>query len=329
MLPPSAAHRGVTVVLSTHRWKTGHRLGSLAAALSVALFFGAASAAPAACKIEQIAEFHVERVAGSPIVEGQVNGQPIRMMLDTGSDISYLTLAAAHQLKLPVHQHRPTTMYGVEAANVNELRIGQLLLVGQSLNVVGDEIHGGNGLASYLLGVDFFERYATEFDLAHGVVRVLRPRDCKLDELAYWTPAFFKVELEHFSSDFNPRFIVTIKVNGKALKAKLVSGSAMTYISLYGAEDAGIEPSSPGVEPAEPFRDGVPTWTARFDTIELGGETIKNARLRMGDVIPAGREHSRAPYDIQLSSDFFQAHRVVIVPDQKAVLFTYNGGTVF
>jgi hypothetical protein len=299
---------------------------SLAAALAIALFFGAVSEVRAACKIEQVAEFHVERVAGSPIIEGQVNGQPIRMMLDTGSWISYITMHAARQLKLPVHHHThyPAGGYaGVDAADVNELRIGQLLLVGQTLNVVGQEIHGGNGIASYLLGVDFFERYATEFDLAHGVVRVLRPRNCKLDELAYWSPAFFKVELEQFSSDYNPRFIVNIKANGKALKAQLVSGSAISYISLYGAEDAGIELSSPGVEPAEPFSDGSPNWTARFDTIELGGETIKNARLHME------RQPSRGPYEIQLGSDFFQAHRLLIVPDQKAVLFTYNGGKVF
>lgn len=302
---------------------------NLRLALAGVLILGVLSEVRAACKIEQIAEFHVARVAGSPIIEGQVNGQPIRMLLETGSDISYLTLAAAHQLKLPVHQHRPARMYGVEATDVNELRIDQLLLIGQSLNVVAGEIHDGKGVASYQLGVDFFERYATEFDLAHGVVRVLRPRACKLDELAYWSPAFFKVELEHFSSDYNPQFIVNIKVNGTALKAKLVSGSAKSYISLYGAEDAGIKPSSPGVEPAEPFSDENPIWTARFDTIELGGETIKNARLHMGDVIPAGRPHFRASYDIQLGSDFFQAHRVLIVPDQKAVLFTYNGGKVF
>jgi hypothetical protein len=97
------------------------------------------------------------------------------------------------------------------------------------------------------------------------------------------------------------------------------------------------------VESAEPFRYGstkpsIPTWTAHFDTIELGGETIKNARLHMGDVFPHGQQQYtgsiiaarfKALFEVKLGADFFQAHRVVIVPDQKAVLFTHNGGKVF
>ena len=148
---------------------------------------------------------------------------------------------------------------------------------------------------------------------SHGVVRLLRPQDCKLEQLAYWSPDFFEVELEKYSPE-NPQFIVNIKVNGKAQEAKLVSGSATSYISADGAKDAGIEPSNPGVEPAEPFRDGsmktpVPTWIAHFDTIELGGETIKNTRLHMGDVLPHGQRqytgsliaaHFKAAYEIQL-----------------------------
>ncbi len=280
------------------------------------------------------------------MIDGQVNGQPIRMLLETGSVISYLTITAAHQFKLPIRQYAQHTMYGtggndnIESANVKELRIGQLLLKDHLVNLAGNEINDGNGAASFQLGADLFSHFMTEFDLAHGVVRLLRPQDCKLEQLVYWSPEFFKLELEKFSPQ-NPQFIVNIKVNGKAQEAELVSGSAISYISLDGAKDAGIELSSPGVELAEPFRDGparIPTWTAHFDTIELGGETIKNARLHMGDVFPHGQQQYtgsliagrfRAPYEVKLGSDFFRAHRIVIVSDQKTVLFTYNGGKVF
>ena len=68
-------------------------------------------------------------------------------------------------------------------------------------------------------------------------------------------------------------------------------------------------------------------WDVRGDSHDA--RFAAPAGLHMGDVIPAGRPHFRASYDIQLGSDFFQAHRVLIVPDQKAVLFTYNGGKVF
>jgi gag-polyprotein putative aspartyl protease len=335
------------VVLSTHSSSKSRRgRCSLTAVLAGALSFGAFPEVPAACKIEQISELHVEMVAGSPMIDGQVNGQAVRMLLETGSVISYLTIPAAHQFKLPIRQYAQHTMYGangndnIETANVKELRIGELLLKDHVVNVANNQISDGNGVASFQLGADLLSHFATEFDLAHGVVRLLHSQDCKLEQLAYWGQAFSKVELEEYSPQ-NPEFILNIKVNGKEQEAKLVSGSARSYISLAGAKDAGIEPSSPGVEPAEPFHAGsvtIPTWAAHFDTIELGGETIKNARLHMGDVFPHGQRQYTgshiaarltAAYQIKLGSDFFQAHRLLIVPDQKAVLFTYNRGAVF
>lgn len=99
-------------------------------ALAGVLILGVFSEVRAACKIEQVAEFHVERVAGSPMIDGQVNGQPIRMLLETGSPLSYLTFTAAKQFKLPLyhHTHFPSGGYGyegIDTVNVNELRIGQ------------------------------------------------------------------------------------------------------------------------------------------------------------------------------------------------------------
>jgi hypothetical protein len=81
----------------------------------------------------------------------------------------------------------------------------------------------------------------------------------------------------------------------------------------------------------------IPTWIGRFDTVEFGAETIKNAHLHIGDVFPHGKRERtgslitgvQKPYEVKLGSDFFQAHRIMIVPDQHVVLLTYNGGAVF
>jgi predicted aspartyl protease len=336
------------VTWSIHRLpETRGQLGSLTAALIATFAPGLFSEAQAACKLEEISELHVERVGNSPIIDGQINAQPIRILLETGSNFSYITFTAAHQLGLPVREYVSHTAYSAEGnesvktANVKELHIGQFLLKDYTLNVVGKEIRDGNGVASFQLGADFFSHFTTEFDFLHGVVRLMHPQDCKLEQLAYWSQTYFQIDLQHFDPD-NPSFMINIKVNGKPQLAQLVSGSATSYISLDAAKEAGVETNSPGVEAAEPFvlsgATPIPTWTGRFDTIEFGAETIKNAHLRIGDVFPHGKgeilgSHMPVQYgashDVKLGSDFFQAHRIMVVPDKHIALFTYNGGAVF
>jgi aspartyl protease len=58
----------------------------------------------ATCRLEQFSEFHVELVGNAPVIPGQVNGQPIRILLETGSFVSYITDTAAHQLGLPIRE---------------------------------------------------------------------------------------------------------------------------------------------------------------------------------------------------------------------------------
>jgi hypothetical protein len=62
---------------------------------------------------------------------------------------------------------------------------------------------------------------------------------------------------------------------------------------------------------------------------DVGGETIKNARLRIGEVFPGTKYRPRNSVDTKLGSDFLQANRLIIVPGKDAILFTYNGGAVF
>lgn len=305
---------------------------------------GAGAQAQAACELRQVAEFHVERVAGAPIIDGQINGHPIRILLQTGTSSSSITQTAAHEMDLPLHWVRNQTdddaAQRLQMAYIKELRIGQFLLEDSVINVIDrKKIHDGNGTANFELGAAFFARYTTEFDLSRGVVRLFRSKNCKLGQLVYWSPTYFQVDLQPFSSDW-PLFTVGISVNGKPQQAALVSGSATSYISPHAAQEAGVEPTSPGAQPADPYvRVGeppIPTWIGRFDTVEFGAETIKNARLHVGDAFPPRRQRmlgSYGPepvsYGVILGSDFFQAHRIMIVPDQHAVLVTFNGGAVF
>lgn len=310
-------------------------------ALTAVFALGMSPEARAVCKLEKIAELHVDMVENSPIIDGQINGQPIRSLLETGANSTFITMTAARLLALPVREYSSRTVYGVggkqsvRTTNVKELRIGSFLLKDITINVVGNEIHDGNGVASVQLGTDFLSGYATEFDFSHSVVRFLHPQDCKVEQLAYWSPTFAKVDLQ-------PAFIVEIKVNGKPQHARLVSGSGKSYISLDGAKEGGVEPNSLGVEPAEPFvassASAIPTWIGRFNSIEIGQEAMKNVRLHIGDVFPSGtREFTgshlpaqiKTSYQVVLGSDFFQAHRIIVTPDEHVALFTYNEGAVF
>jgi hypothetical protein len=248
---------------------------------------------------------------------------------------------------LPVREYSNHTVRRIGGADraqtavVKELEIGPFVLKNYTVNVIGKEIHDANGVATFQLSADFLSHFATELDLAHGVVRLLHPRDCKLEQLAYWSPSYFQVNLEPISFE-SPLLTLEVKLNGKPIKARLVSGSAISSITPEGARDAGVEPGGPNAPPAGDLTGltakPIPTWIGRFETLEIGGETIRNARLRIGGVFP-GRKMEvsashitvqvRNPVDLELGADFLQAHRLIIVPEQHVALFTYNGAAVF
>jgi tetratricopeptide (TPR) repeat protein len=65
------------------------------------------------------------------------------------------------------------------------------------------------------------------------------------------------------------------------------------------------------------------TWLTHFDSLDIDGELIRNARLRIADVeVPAGA-------DMVLGADFFLSHRMYVATALRRVFLTYNGGHVF
>ena len=290
---------------------------SAPSALLAALAFPLLAADPPRCKLVQVAEWPVKLVRGHPVIEGWVNGKKVGVLLDTGSDVSLITNAAAEKLKLSTWPRGSEYMTGlggesrVRETRIGELRIGGWVGKGLGLRVGGERPIPGS---DFILGEDFFKQLDIEFDYAKGVVRLFQPRDCKGVFLAYWDSNALELPMEGEN-----KIVVPIKVNGQAARAMIDSSSSSSVValSLITQETAGVMPAgcASGTGP-----NLVRSWVARFDTLDIGGQTIRDPRLHVADM---------SPPEVILGTDFLRAHRMLVSRSQRKVYFSYIGGLIF
>jgi hypothetical protein len=178
----------------------------------------------------------------------------------------------------------------------------------------------------FILGDDFFKLVDLEFDYAKGVVRIFQPENCKSAFLGYWDS---NAQVLPMLSD-RSHVVVPIKVNGREGRATLDSGAAGSLISLAFAESVGITKDSPGVLPGGCSSGmggtGLRNWVARFDSVTVGNEVIRDPQLRIQDY---STTDMRSASDMFLGTDFLKSHRVYIARSQDKVYFTYTGGQAF
>jgi predicted aspartyl protease len=124
----------------------------------------------------------------------------------------------------------------------------------------------------------------------------------------------------------DPHTIAAIWINGVKMRAYFDTGASTSFITARAAARAGVKTTDAGVEPAgfsHAFdRADIKTWVARFASVKIGDEEIKNTRLSIGD--------SQADdFDVLIGADFFLAHHVYVANSQDKLYFTYEGGQVF
>ena len=112
--------------------RSGALIYSLAC-LTLAGLLSAYGSAFAACRIVQLGELPVKVEANRILVDGTVDGKPVRMMVDTGSGDNMIYRDAARRLGLPLVPLRGVTMYGVggevrlRTTQVKTLTLGNLV----------------------------------------------------------------------------------------------------------------------------------------------------------------------------------------------------------
>jgi predicted aspartyl protease len=309
-----------------------------------AILLASAGAASADCKLAEIAEFHLDPHSTLPTVDGQLNGQPVKILLDTGATRSMIPYPEAKRLNLPTKFLRGVRMHGVGGdtaaydANVQTLTIAGFTTHNRSLLVAGspDARYG----FSLLLGDDFFSQADVEFDLRNGVVRLFDPHGCSPPQLVYWGENYSQAALLESERD-DPRTEIKAMIDGKQVLAEFDSGASASFIDQAAAEGAGASRATgePGHAARGMGARRQPTWIAHFDNLALGDEKLSNIHLQViaagplawstsqtGTLIAPRLESTPAMW---LGDDFFRAHRVFIDNEDRLILFSYEGGPVF
>lgn len=305
-----------------------------AARACAALGLGVPLLAGANCAIQTM-EMPVVMSGSRAIATVGINGTQVPLVVDTGAYSSFLTDAAADQLKLPL-TNAPFGLWvegATGAIDVRRTRVKSLQLVrGQLPNI--DFLVGGNeaGEGSMgLLGRNLLAALDTEYDLAHGVIRFVLPNgECGHRNMAYWagsTPVS-GIDLESAPREKLAAFRAKALLNGKSVTVMFDSG-AMSLVTLETAKRAGL--TSEQMKSAGRLwgagKGDAPVWTARFDSFEIGAERIENNQLEVADI--DGRSFDTIGVDMLLGIDFFLSHRIYVSQSQQRMFFTYNGGPIF
>jgi hypothetical protein len=172
------------------------RFAVLLAAL-LALF--PAAAAADGCKLSQVASLGLTAATdGEPEVPVKIDGSAVNLRLDLNDPFSFLTSAAAAQLKLaPANsggapevvfreraEKRGIFTGDVSVVTVPEMDIGPLSV--RNLGVYSASgVSFANGISGGL-GLDVLGRYDVELDLAKNRLNLFDPRHCP-GQVVYWT----------------------------------------------------------------------------------------------------------------------------------------------
>ena len=286
------------------------------------------------CTYVEVADMPLKYVGQglAPAVDGVIDGAPAVMLVDTGAFDTQLTMNAVAKRDLVAYMTGryaegiggTTRLY---AARAGEFAIGPVKASRKriELYVIGETTF--TPAFDALVGAPFLLQADLEFDLRAKHMKFFRPQHCdKHSALNYWPEETVVLPFESSrSTSPNPHF--TVVVNGKEMDALIDSGAHRSFMTLDAAKRLGIDVGSPSVtrlgDTGGVGSDRAPHWTAPVKTVQIGGETVKDAELGIVDV------RGQLDADLYLGQDFLRAHRVLFAMSQSKVYIAYLGGDVF
>ena len=267
----------------------------------------------AACELRAGGSAAVAMLENVPIVVGSVDGHPLRLVLDTGSDTTFLSEAAARQLGLHLDLTRTRREQGIGGMTLNytvvadTFRIADVTLSDQPFSIgtvtwrlAGDPPDG-------FLGSDVLSRFDIDLDLPDGRVSFYRARPCA-DATPPWD-APYDVALLEPSPAGTGLYGIPMRLDGQQVTGTLDSGAEYTTVAMSTARALGVTLAELDRDRSfSVFGFGPNLQTSRvhvFREISVGGDTWHNVPLIVADLPPLSG-------DLLLGSDFLRQHRVYL-----------------
>jgi tetratricopeptide (TPR) repeat protein len=262
----------------------------------------------------------------------KINGAPATLAIDSGAFYSFISAPSAAALHLPLRAAPPgmDVIRGINGdaeiylTTVKQLTVGSAVLPNLDFTVGGGAI--GRDVAG-LIGQNILARGDVEYDLGHGVMRLVRPIGCPTTMLAYWdkTEPYSVLDIGAIDGTSDTT-VSSAVVNGVTMRVLFDTGSPTSFLTLKAAKRAGFDIHGPGVVAAGETtglgRGRLATWIAPVKSFKIGDEEIHNTHLRIGDAPLFDR-------DMLIGADFFLSHHIYVANSQRKLYFTYNGGPVF
>jgi clan AA aspartic protease (TIGR02281 family) len=337
--------------MSLRDWRRHLALGLGVCALS-AVAWSADAATASSCKLAKVGVVPLTMDGNQPLVSAVINGKTVHMLLDTGANSSVISRPGATRLGLHVRDNGGT-FSGIDGSSrllqsiMDTIDLGTYHGEDVRVLVGGYADFGATDDVVGVLGMDFLERNDLEFDFAHNLLNLYKPENCETAELAYWSDSYSMAEMDGvWRTRASIRLVITI--NGEPMHALLDSGATVSLLDAAAVRRLGRDKVIGGTGPEADAKAGggirgiggyaIPTLISTFDSISIGDETIKNAKLRHlayvddnGQLVTDGNLAGvlGGGLDMILGADFLRSHRVFVAFSQRKIYFTYAGGPIF
>ena len=263
---------------------------------------------PEACTPRLIARLPIEIHNRLLIVPVSVNGQDVRLIVDSGAERTTLSEAAAGRLKLPRDMSRISTSVGIGGSNVNadavvsDFKLGSVRLDPVERVAVGT-FGFPPGFADGLLGADVLLAFGLDIDVPGRILAIYSVHRCTSTR-PDWSEPFEAIAGVTAQKD---RLLIPFQLDGTAGQAILDTGASSTTIGARMANRLGLTEEKMSLD-RKLVQSGVGagTVTAHYHWFR---------ELRVGPSVTKGLMLSVLPIDLGMvdaliGEDFLEGRRV-------------------
>jgi predicted aspartyl protease len=216
---------------------------------------------------------------GMPIVEMQIGGRTVHLLVDTGGVYSSINSDVADALRVSQHDiANGMEVYGAGGERYKtyieapDFKLGAIALDKFPMMVAHHALTGAG--VDGTLAPDFLSRFEVDFDFGAHKLNFFAPDHCP-GKVVYWSKAYVEIP---FKIDAITHVAVPMTLDGHQTVATIDTGANLTTLSDAMARSVfGLSETSPGMEAIPSAKpDDLFQYRYRFKTLSLDGLAVNN-----------------------------------------------------